>query len=149
VKPRRSGVSGRGQQVHSAIRRRLLTPLAWQARPAPWLPRQRAWLAQDAQATFCRRRHQPSRPPPAKIRPGRPAPTFGIGTAPGGHLWQNRRSHDCSQCSADHPSNPEKRRQQPPGSRQGPICAWCEDGSGWGMDGGAGKRHSPQGRVIL
>src|SRR6516225_3775707 len=30
---------------------------------------------------FCRRRHQPSRPPPAKIRPGRPAPTLGMGTA--------------------------------------------------------------------
>jgi DNA invertase Pin-like site-specific DNA recombinase len=49
----------------------------------------------------------------------------------------------------DHPSNPEKRHRQPPGSRQGPICAWCEDGSGWGMDGGAGERHSPPGRVIL
>src|SRR6516165_2263925 len=30
---------------------------------------------------FCRRRHQPSRPPPAKIRPGRPAPAIGPGTA--------------------------------------------------------------------
>jgi hypothetical protein len=30
-----------------------------------------------AQAVFCRRRHQPRRPPPAKIRPGRPAPTMG------------------------------------------------------------------------
>ena len=34
----------------------------------------------DVQAIFCRRRHQPSRPPPAKIRPGRPAPTMGPGT---------------------------------------------------------------------
>jgi hypothetical protein len=33
----------------------------------------RAWRA-DVQAIFCRRRHQPRRPPPAKIRPGRPAP---------------------------------------------------------------------------
>src|SRR5262249_45290926 len=29
----------------------------------------------DAQAIFCRRRHQPRRPPPAKIRPVSPAPT--------------------------------------------------------------------------
>src|ERR1700730_7092650 len=28
-----------------------------------------------------RRRHQPRRPPPAKIRPGRPAPAMGPGTA--------------------------------------------------------------------
>ena len=34
----------------------------------------------EAQAVFCRRRHQPSRPPPAKIRPGSPAPTMGPGT---------------------------------------------------------------------
>src|SRR5215470_11921234 len=30
---------------------------------------------------FCRRRHQPRRPPPANIRPGRPAPAMGPGTA--------------------------------------------------------------------
>ena len=35
------------------------------------------------QAIFFRRRHQPSRPPPAKIRPGRPAPAMGPGTAAG------------------------------------------------------------------
>jgi len=29
------------------------------------------------QAIFCRRRHQPRRPPPAKIRPGKPTPTMG------------------------------------------------------------------------
>jgi len=33
------------------------------------------------QAIFRRRRHQPRRPPPAKIRPGRPAPAMGPGTA--------------------------------------------------------------------
>jgi len=33
-----------------------------------------------AQAVFCRRRHQPRRPPLAKIRPGSPAPTMGPGT---------------------------------------------------------------------
>ena len=32
---------------------------------------------------FCRRRHQPRRPPLAKIRPGRPAPAMGPGTALG------------------------------------------------------------------
>jgi hypothetical protein len=35
----------------------------------------------DAQAIFCRRRHQPIRPPLAKIRPGSPAPAMGPGTA--------------------------------------------------------------------
>ena len=34
----------------------------------------------EAQAVFCRRRHQPRRPPLAKIRPGSPAPTMGAGT---------------------------------------------------------------------
>ena len=34
----------------------------------------------EVQAIFCRRRHQLSRPPPAKIRPGSPAPTMGPGT---------------------------------------------------------------------
>ena len=34
----------------------------------------------DAQAVFRRRRHQPRRPPLAKIRPGRPAPAMGPGT---------------------------------------------------------------------
>ena len=42
----------------------------------------RVWVAPpDAQALFCRRRrHQPRRPPLAKIRPGRPAPAMGPGT---------------------------------------------------------------------
>src|SRR5262245_33515701 len=35
----------------------------------------------SAQAVRCRRRHQPRRPPPAKIRPGKPAPAMGAGTA--------------------------------------------------------------------
>jgi len=35
------------------------------------------------QAYWCRRRHQPRRPPLAKIRPGRPAPAMGPGTADG------------------------------------------------------------------
>jgi len=34
----------------------------------------------DIQAIFCRRRHQPRRPPLAKIRPGSPAPAMGPGT---------------------------------------------------------------------
>jgi hypothetical protein len=34
----------------------------------------------DAQAIFCRRRHQARRPPPARIRPGSPAPAIGPGT---------------------------------------------------------------------
>src|SRR5262249_55250044 len=41
------------------------------------------YVVSDAQAIFCRRRHQPRRPPPAKIRPGRPAPTTGPGTGAG------------------------------------------------------------------
>ena len=32
---------------------------------------------------MCRRRHQPRRPPHAKIRPGRPAPATGAGTVAG------------------------------------------------------------------
>src|SRR5262245_48931211 len=35
----------------------------------------------DVQAIFFRRRHHPRSPPPAKIRPGSPAPTMGPGTA--------------------------------------------------------------------
>jgi hypothetical protein len=35
------------------------------------------------QAIFCRRRHQPSRLPLTKIRPGSPAPTAGAGTGNG------------------------------------------------------------------
>jgi hypothetical protein len=35
----------------------------------------------EAQAIFCRRRHQPRRPKLANIRPGRPAPAMGPGTA--------------------------------------------------------------------
>ena len=46
-------------------------------------------------------------------------------------------------------ANVRRSRQEPPRSRQGAICAWGEDGSGWGMDGSVGERHSPQRRVIL
>jgi hypothetical protein len=35
-------------------------------------------IAPEAQAIFCRRRHQPRRPPLAKIRPGKPAPVSGL-----------------------------------------------------------------------
>jgi hypothetical protein len=42
--------------------------------------KRRVQIALDAQAIFCRRRHQPRRPPPAKIRPGSPAPGMGPGT---------------------------------------------------------------------
>jgi hypothetical protein len=38
----------------------------------------------QCQAIFCRRRHQPRRAPLAKIRPGKPAPAMGAGTAAGG-----------------------------------------------------------------
>jgi hypothetical protein len=44
----------------------------------------------EAQAIFCRRRHQPSRPPPAKIRPGRPAPAMGSGRS---HAAATRARH--------------------------------------------------------
>src|SRR5262245_31050985 len=37
----------------------------------------------QAQAIFCRRRPQPSRPPLANIKPGSPVPTWGMGTATG------------------------------------------------------------------
>jgi hypothetical protein len=37
-------------------------------------------LGPSVQAIFFRRRHQPRRPPLAKIRPGSPAPAMGTGT---------------------------------------------------------------------
>src|SRR5262249_6493797 len=51
-----------------------------------WLPQTtRADCVPDVQATtFRRRRHQPRRPPLAKIRPGRPAPAIGPGTGAAG-----------------------------------------------------------------
>ena len=60
-----------------------------------------------------------------------------------------RKAADAFAANVRRSANPEKRRQEPPRSRQGAICAWGEDGSGWGMDGSAGERHSPQRRVIL
>ena len=42
--------------------------------------KRRVRIALDVQAIFFRRRHQPRRPPHAKIRPGRPAPAIGPGT---------------------------------------------------------------------
>ena len=44
------------------------------------------YTASLVQALFRRRRHQPRRPPPAKIRPGRPAPATGPGTADGSDM---------------------------------------------------------------
>jgi len=41
------------------------------------------YTASLAQAIFRRRRHQPSRPPHAKISPGSPAPAIGPGTGVG------------------------------------------------------------------
>src|SRR6476646_780380 len=47
-----------------------------------WLPQTTcAGCAAAAQAIFRRRRHQPRRPPLAKIKPGKPAPAMGPGTA--------------------------------------------------------------------
>jgi hypothetical protein len=43
--------------------------------------KRRVRVAPEGQALFCRRRHQPSRPPPAKIKPGSPAPAMRPGTA--------------------------------------------------------------------
>src|SRR5262245_65007829 len=42
--------------------------------------KRREQTAPEVQAIFFRRRHQPRRPPPAKIRPGNPAPAMGPGT---------------------------------------------------------------------
>jgi DNA invertase Pin-like site-specific DNA recombinase len=42
----------------------------------------------------------------------------------------------------NHPRDTEERREQPPRSRQGAICARREDCPRWRMDGGAGQRHS-------
>src|SRR5262245_932967 len=46
-------------------------------------------FGRDVQAIFFRRRHQPRRPPTAKIRPGRPAPAMGPGTAEGVPMISN------------------------------------------------------------
>jgi hypothetical protein len=40
--------------------------------------KRRVQIALAAQPIFCRRRHQPRRPPLAKIRPGKPAPAMGV-----------------------------------------------------------------------
>jgi hypothetical protein len=53
----------------------------WEHDPTTALGKRRVQIALDAQAVFCRRRHQPRRPPPANIRPGSPAPVMGPGTA--------------------------------------------------------------------
>src|SRR5215470_9998895 len=53
------------------------------------------------QATFCRRRHQPRRPPPARIGPGRPAPAMGLGTA---ESWKTAISMLASKSNAVPPS---------------------------------------------
>ena len=39
----------------------------------------KAYSRVDVGAIFCRRHHQPRRPPLAKIRPGSPAPAMGPG----------------------------------------------------------------------
>jgi len=80
---------------HKLLAPRLLPPSPLTARSAPLARIKRADLeGQHAgkfvvrfdggggqTATLCRRRHQPRRPPLARIRPGRPAPTIGPGTA--------------------------------------------------------------------
>jgi hypothetical protein len=57
----------------------------------PSLRKQRVQIALDAQAIFFRRRHQPRRPPAAKIRPGRP-PQSRRYAAP---LWMWCDSSEC------------------------------------------------------
>jgi hypothetical protein len=49
----------------------------WEHDPTTALGKRRVQIALDAQALFCRRRHQARRPPQAKTRPGSPAPTMG------------------------------------------------------------------------
>ena len=63
----------------------LFNYVMWRSCPSMKKPPSEAALlwfivARD-QAVFCRRRSQPSNPPQARIRPGRPAPTTGPGTA--------------------------------------------------------------------
>src|SRR5262249_58418684 len=63
----------------SSLARRLAD---WPWEPPGCMPEPGALLFHSSvQAVFRRRRHQPRRPPHAKIRPGRPAPTIGPGTA--------------------------------------------------------------------
>jgi len=57
------------------VRRIIHAPFPWESKPTKSGANDRY-----AQAVRCRRRHQPRRPPLAKIRPGRPAPAIGPGT---------------------------------------------------------------------
>src|SRR5262245_63013914 len=51
-----------------------------QDQPGAKVEPSRRTTAPDSRAHAVRRRHQPSRPPPAKISPGSPAPATGPGT---------------------------------------------------------------------
>jgi hypothetical protein len=76
--PARARRSDRGGKVATLLGRVLINRDWFGNR---WLPQTTcANCALDVQAIFCRRRHQARRPPPAKIRPGRPAPAIGPGT---------------------------------------------------------------------
>jgi hypothetical protein len=59
---------------------------------SPQIVRLGVRIVPEAQASFCRRRHHPRRPPPANIRPGNPAPTMGPGTATGSAVMMRAKS---------------------------------------------------------
>jgi hypothetical protein len=56
----------------------------------------------ETQAILCRRRHQARRPPLAKIRPGRPAPAMGPGTAAAALDQPSQRYQHCRQSQNYH-----------------------------------------------
>src|SRR5262249_12686192 len=64
-----------------------------QDQPGAKVEPDRRTTAPDSRAHAVRRRHQPRRPPLAKIRPGRPAPTMGPGT---NGLTAGKYAHCCS-----------------------------------------------------
>src|ERR1700704_5288710 len=71
-------VSRHGSKLPDRARRRHPSTRPRRIGRGSFLPSLRGYAAASA---FRFRRHKPSRPPPAMIRPGRPAPAMGPGTA--------------------------------------------------------------------
>jgi hypothetical protein len=71
-------------------------PTSWRStnefQISPQIVRLGVRIVPEAQASFCRRRHHPRRPPPANIRPGNPAPAMGPGTATGSAVMMRAKS---------------------------------------------------------
>src|SRR5215471_3353753 len=90
-----------------------------QRETTPLVRKRRIQIALDAQAIFRRRRHQPRRPPPAKIRPGRPAPATGPRTLAGVMLPPSELANiGAAGNTARSPASVQGRRQKAVGPPQ-------------------------------